>query len=387
MKSKVYSFISAKGGSGKTILTATISDFLAKLGKKVLIIDADGSTNGLSLFYLNDLIDKKREKNNELRGIFESNYNYSLETTIQLDTNVSFIPATFQFNNTDCYDANAFKNHLVETINTIRKNSDFDYILIDCQAGSDIHSEMVIDDKISDEIIIVSEYDPISAAGIERMKGLFGKQLTYERTWVLLNKVLPEFAELNEDFLEISRYLPPIIWDSEVVKRYARKEIALDFENGNEYTLSIIKLLRTLFDKNLKEDLTAWLNKKSEIVKKPIYEEYKKIKMELDSYTNKEKISIIWSSLWQMFILLTGLVFLISKLLIVPNDIPYYLIICLSVMVVIIIIIIITFLQWKRVKTENKYEKQILIKRLQELELMKHSSIEKILRNNKRTKN
>jgi cellulose biosynthesis protein BcsQ len=386
MKNKVFSFISAKGGSGKTILTATISDFLAQLGKKVLIIDADGSTNGLSLFYLDVLVDNKRGKNIEQKGIFESGFKYSPDSIIELDNNVSLIPATFQFNNTDCFDTVAFKNHLTETLSLIKSTSDYDYILIDCQAGSDIHSEIVVDSSISDEIVIVSEYDPISAAGIERIKGLFSKQLTYERTWVLLNKVLPEFAESNEDFLEISRYLPPIIWDSEVVRNYARKEIALDFESGNEYTLSIIKLIRTLFDKKLKEDLNKWLNEKSEIVKKPIFEEYQEIKSQLGVFLKKEKsglnsmiVSTASSVLASLSIAVT--ISFGSEALFFSKEISPIIYSVLGLLIGTGLYSVMRYFDRRqKQRNENKYEKEVLIERLKELELLKHSNIEKILR-------
>ena len=390
MKSKILSLISAKGGSGKTILTATISDFLAKLEKRVLIIDADGSTNGLSLFYLEELVENEIGNNVAPKGIFENGFTYSFESTIKLSNNVFFIPATFQFNNTDCYDVERFRTHLFETINEIKKSSDFGYILIDCQAGSDIHTEIVIDSSFSDEIIIVSEYDPISAAGIERIKGFFNKQLTYSRTWVLLNKVLPEFAESNEDFLEMSKYLPPIIWDAEVVKRYARKEIALDFENGNEYTLSIIKLLRTLFDKSFKEDLTNWLNEKNEIIKKPIFEEYQEIKEKLYFYERKEKAGInslkfnlILNVLTMAGMLVAVLFF--KDIVFLSNSMSSVFYIMFGIIISASIISVSRYFgKRQNEKEENKYEKEILIERLKELELLKHSSIEKILGNNKK---
>jgi hypothetical protein len=37
--------------------------------------------------------------------------------------------------------------------------------------------------------------DPVSAAGVERLKDLARDDFTYERTWILLNKILPEFVK------------------------------------------------------------------------------------------------------------------------------------------------------------------------------------------------
>ncbi|MBF0611027.1 MAG: ParA family protein [Magnetococcales bacterium] len=52
MTAQVICFASAKGGAGKTILTASFGSFLADLKKKVLLIDCDWSTHGLTLLYL-----------------------------------------------------------------------------------------------------------------------------------------------------------------------------------------------------------------------------------------------------------------------------------------------------------------------------------------------
>jgi len=393
MKTKVYSFISAKGGSGKTILTATLSDFLSQMGKKVLIIDADGSTNGLSLFYLDELLDKSKNSAQSTYGIFEDKYIPRVDNIISLENGVSLIPATYQFNNTDCFDLGTFKDSLKKTIDKFSTELEFDFILIDCQAGSDSHSEIVIDSNISDEVIIVSEYDPISAAGVERIKGFFNNDLTYDRTWVLLNKVLPEFADSNNDFLEISKYLPPILWDAEVVKRYARKEVALDFKYGNEYTLSIIQLAKTLFDKSFKKELSEWLESKNEIVKKPIYEEYKNLKLQLLKYEDEQK-SILGSS---KFSLIASLASVLGIIVSVVSMVGFKDNLSISITKLSPIIyamvgtftamFIYSYLKYnekrKRLSKENKYEKEILISRIQELELLKHSSIEKILRSNK----
>ncbi len=89
---------------------------------------------------------------------------------------------------------------------------------------------------ISDEVIIVSEYDPVSAAGVERLKGLLREDLTIDRTWILLNKLLPDFVQSFTDFLEVVKYPNPIPWDAEVVKAYARRKLALDLNYGNNHT-------------------------------------------------------------------------------------------------------------------------------------------------------
>lgn len=65
---------------------------------------------------------------------------------------------------------------------------DFDYIFLDAQAGADSFAKVSMTRGISDEVVIVSEFDRVSAADVERLKGLLPKVLYFDRTWVLLNK-------------------------------------------------------------------------------------------------------------------------------------------------------------------------------------------------------
>lgn len=274
---------SAKGGSGKTVLTATFAAFLAGIGKKVLIIDTDASTNGLTLMYLKEVM-----LNNELVlstsqkpiGTFEINDSTRYPSIITLDNKVDFIPASYSFKNTETIDLKNFTVGLKRIINLTEDS--YDFIFLDAQAGSDLYAYTAMQRGVSHEVIIVSEYDPLSAAGIERLKGLFREDLTYDRTWVLLNKMLPDFVQSFSDFLEVAKYLNPIAWDADVVRAYARRKLAIDMEEGNEFTIGIMQTLKTLFGDLISREIDIWLNNKVESIKKPIFRQYFDVKNDLE---------------------------------------------------------------------------------------------------------
>ena len=58
-RSAVLCFVSAKGGSGKTILAATTASILINAGQRVVTIDTDFSTRGLSLYLLDSLTNSR----------------------------------------------------------------------------------------------------------------------------------------------------------------------------------------------------------------------------------------------------------------------------------------------------------------------------------------
>ena len=283
---------SAKGGTGKTVLTATFGAFLVALGKKVLLIDTDAATNGLSLLYFKEVGVQNEDaiaKNRKPSGIYELVDSNDPAEIVILNSGVHLIPATYLFRNTENIPLDAYKSSLSRTLLSMRDS--YDYIFLDAQAGSDPYAQVSISKKISDEVIIVSEYDPMSSAGVERLKGLFREDLTYDRTWLLLNKMLPEFVKSFSDFLEVARYISPIPWDADVVRAYARRRLALDLENGNDFTLAIIQTLKSLLGDTISTELQSWTKQKAALISQPIEDQYKDIEKELQ-FILKEKYEL-----------------------------------------------------------------------------------------------
>lgn len=281
MNAKVICFASSKGGSGKTIITANISEFLTGIGKKCLIIDCDAATHGLTLLYL---VEVSRKFNDGLKGLFDYNDNIDFDRNVHqgilsLDSGVDFIPATFKFEAKFDPEKKFNSNMLGRIVSQLREH--YDYILLDAQAGSDKYSRLAMSKNISDEVVIVSEYDPLSAAGIERLKQVVGDDLDFTRTWVLLNKMLPEFVDKFSEFLSVTKYLPPIPWSADVVRAYANRKLALDTDKGNAYTLAIMRTVKVLFAGEIDEELALWVKNRSFALKEPLEKQYLDAEKEL----------------------------------------------------------------------------------------------------------
>jgi cellulose biosynthesis protein BcsQ len=284
MNAKVICFASAKGGSGKTVVTASVGAFLVSLGKKVLLIDTDAATNGLTLLYLKEVtqqIEKRSSNEAELAGLYEEPMSMSSENLTRLPTGADLLPATYHFVNTEEQSAQKYELALRLALRAFRES--YDYILLDAQAGSDLFARYAMSRVCSDIVVIVAEYDPLSAAGVERLKGLMPEDLTYQRTWILLNKVLPEFAKTFADFLDVAKYLSPIPWDAEVVRAYSRRRLALDLESGNTYTLAIMQAVRSLLGDELATETQIWTQSRAEAIRSPLNLQYADLERELAS--------------------------------------------------------------------------------------------------------
>src|SRR5690606_24383123 len=135
---KIICMASAKGGSGKTILTATFAAFLAALNKKVLIIEIDASINGLTLLYLKEVMLKNEHALSEGRkalGSYEYKSSWENLEIVNLSNGVFMIPATYSFLNTENITIESFRFSLDQIKS--KYSQDYDYIFLDAQAGSD----------------------------------------------------------------------------------------------------------------------------------------------------------------------------------------------------------------------------------------------------------
>ncbi len=271
MNSKVICFASAKGGSGKTLISASIGTFLCELGKKVLLIDYDWATNGLTLLYLEELIKfreiLKAEHLNPL-GIFEAD-TLSLPTAFKINDTIDIIPVAYKLQDLTKQSEQNIEVTLSNTLDEFKKK--YDYIIIDAQAGSDIYARTGI--KLSDIIVIVSEYDPLSAEGMERLKRILPEHLAFDKTWILFNKIIPEFTKSLSDFLSVTKYLSPIPWDADVVRAFARRELAIDLNRGNEHTIAIMKTTISLLGKEIETEVNKWKIGKEQILREPKLEQ------------------------------------------------------------------------------------------------------------------
>jgi septum site-determining protein MinD len=167
----IICFCSAKGGVGKTIISASFAKLLSDLGKKILLIDLDAATNGLTLFYLDKLIKfKKSNHDTKISGIFEVKENSEI-TPFEISKNIKMIPSAYVMQDNKITMPDNFENIITNLINNI--SVDFDYIILDTQAGAEETNKIAF--KHSDLLVIVSEFDPMSAEGIDRLKRLYSK--------------------------------------------------------------------------------------------------------------------------------------------------------------------------------------------------------------------
>lgn len=119
----VIAFSNFKGGVGKTSLASGLADCLAKMGKKLLLIDMDAQCN-LSSFYINV------EENTV--SVYEALVSKSELPIINVRENIDLVPATLDLTEAErsMMGTMGREYKLMEKLDGVKDK--YDYVFIDC---------------------------------------------------------------------------------------------------------------------------------------------------------------------------------------------------------------------------------------------------------------
>lgn len=178
---KVIVITSGKGGVGKTTSSANLGAALAKLNKKVLLIDTDiGLRNldvviGLENRIVFDIIDVVEKKCKPKQAIIKDKRN----------ENLHLLPAA-QSRDKDALTPEQMKN----LIDSLKK--DYDFILVDCPAGIEQGFKNAI--AAADEAYIVTTPEISAVRDADRIIGLLEAN-EIENTRLIINRLRVEMVK------------------------------------------------------------------------------------------------------------------------------------------------------------------------------------------------
>ncbi len=167
---QIIAFVSGKGGAGKSVIIANLGALIAESGRKVLMVDCDFFTRGLTFYVIGDRLAKTGILD-YLKG--DETYKHvigRLEREIKDFSRLSLLPASSR---TTLYSVSDLdKNVHAKDISSLRKiYSDlrelllrlakgFDYVLVDTRSGVDPISLLPV--VASEEFVLVVEEDKTS---------------------------------------------------------------------------------------------------------------------------------------------------------------------------------------------------------------------------------
>ena len=275
-QANVITVASAKGGAGKTILCSSIAMYLSRLGYKVLLIDGDVSTQGMTILFDSEKreamkafdINKitpfglfefipKSKTNGSFTSVPDQQITYHTFELLSspgvdvLPTTYSFIPSGDDEKMREFMDKfeDGLKFLLQKHINPVTKQTNlenYDYIIFDAEAGLDVFSIPLFNPNVSGKLIFVSEFDPQSITAIKSMVKYSIQSFSRENIFVVFNKLPPVLIGLyRKEFFANLRVgeIMPIPWLEEVV--LANAESQLLFKEG-KFSLFFVEVVQSI---------------------------------------------------------------------------------------------------------------------------------------------
>lgn len=230
--SEVFAVVSGKGGSGKTMITAILANlfdenFRNNEDKKILIVDADFATGGLS-YYMGLKTVKNISKG--LTNFLSGNEEITPEFINKIAQKMNGFEQSYFIgvgNHRKFYkqhNSNDFQNMLPEFINKAKEI--FDVIIFDCRGGID--SESLIVCKEVNEIILVVETDTTSFQATQHLVDILSdNDISDKLCGFIINKVFdnPQSIARNGTSIFKTQYLGSVPFDLEATRSFLIGEI------------------------------------------------------------------------------------------------------------------------------------------------------------------
>ncbi len=245
MSAKVYVVTSGKGGVGKSTTTANVATALAKLGKKVLVVDADiGLRNldmilGLENRIVYDILDVVEGRAAPEKAFVKDKRGLPLY----------LLPAN-QTKNKDAIS----EEQMVELIKNLKENYDFDYIFIDSPAG--IEQGFKNASAPADAALVVVNPEVASVRDADRVIGLL-ENMGKEEIKLVINRINWKKVKRGEmmsveDIEEILR--TPVIGvvpDEEKLVDFTNRGVPIVLEEKYDASKAFVDIARRIMGEDV----------------------------------------------------------------------------------------------------------------------------------------
>lgn len=235
----VYSITSGKGGVGKTAVTANLAYSLAKLGKRVLILDADlGLANIDVVFGLTPVYN--------LNHFFAGDQDLD-SILVEGPLGIRILPAGSGIQNFIRLDAHQ-KMRLLDGLDSM--HSSFDYVLIDTEAG--ISENVTYFNTAAQEILVVTTPEPTAITDAYALMKLLSTKYHEKHFNLVVNQIQNEDEALDvfrkltmvsNRYLDISiDYLGSVPEDRQMIDSIRKQRVIIDLYPNSRITAAFSQI-------------------------------------------------------------------------------------------------------------------------------------------------
>ena len=238
---RVVTIASGKGGVGKTTLSVNIANEISKMGKKVMLVDADLSLANADM--LLGVIPKRHighyiEGNAPLRSV-----------VVRVRPNFEFIPAASGVTKLTKLTENQFRK-----IKAIVSDTNSNIVIFDSAAG--IGQNVIRFSLISSTVLLVVSPDPVSITDSYALIKVITKSGYSGRIFVVINMVTNEkekhiafntLKKVSEKYLGLSpEFLGYVPWDEKVKESFKLQKLVTEAFPNSQASYHIRKISEEL---------------------------------------------------------------------------------------------------------------------------------------------
>ena len=202
---------SYKGGTGKTLLSVNLAMIFADKGKKVCLLDLDLRAPSLSStfhnnnkYWMNDYLNKARKIDNVLT---ECTPKYIKGGQLFVGLADPSTAAIRDMSSKDRKWGMKALGRLLSLKNSLLKDMDFDYVIVDASPGLQYSSINAI--VVADMVLVVTSIDRSDVEGTQRMiHDLY--DLYEKKTGIIVNKV-PQTMLSGRTHIKLDTHQLPIV--------------------------------------------------------------------------------------------------------------------------------------------------------------------------------
>ncbi|MGB9731416.1 MULTISPECIES: MinD/ParA family protein [Calditerrivibrio] len=257
-RSTYISISSGKGGVGKTNFAVNISHTLARMGKKVLLFDAD-----LGLANVDILLNLNVKTN--IKDFLEGNIS---SDNLVVDSGYGFdvVPASSGFVNLTKLDEGQY-DKLMDLF--VKFDSKYDYIIFDTGAG--IGENVIKFSSVSDMLVVITQPEPTAVTDAYAFIKVVNKEFNITRPYLVVNKsktkedginIYENLKNVLKRFLDIDLELLGVIRDCKEVALSVREQKPIAETNPTSiYMRDLIlvgkKIVNMNIEKNYNNELSS----------------------------------------------------------------------------------------------------------------------------------